>query len=299
MERSATLVVFGGGGQLGRALTAQPLPAGWKARVLKRFEADVANAAQVEAALAGIEDALVVNASAYTAVDRAETESDVAYAVNRDGPGHVAQAAGRRGLPVIHISTDFVFDGSKTNAYAETDPVSPVSVYGASKLAGEITTAEANPRHVILRTAWVFSGHAGCFPRTIFRLLRERDEVAVVDDQFGCPTSAEQLAAIIMTMAPGLRDAPEGDPRFGMFHLAGQPALSRYDFARAVEAEMRRQDRKCGRVVPRKTDPAAPGARRPANSALDCTLFTARFALAPPDWRDILPACVRAYGEEP
>jgi len=292
-----TLVVIGARGQLGRSMAALPIPPGWERLLLARPEIDVADQASVDAALAGVTRGVVVNASAYTAVDKAETERDQAFAVNRDGARHIALAAARHGLPVIHVSTDFVFDGHKHGAYVESDPVAPLSAYGASKLAGEEALAGANPRHVTLRTAWVFSRHGACFPRAIYTALRARPEVAVVDDQIGCPTAAEHLAEIITAIAPALLDRMQDDPLFGLYHLAGQPVLSRYEFAQAIEAEMKKQGLSTGVVVPRKTDRSAPGAERPANSALATDRFTAAFGLKAPDWRAILSACVAAYGE--
>jgi dTDP-4-dehydrorhamnose reductase len=292
-----TLVIIGSRGQLGRALADLPAPKGWSRLLLARPEIDVADHLSVDAALDKVTRGVVVNATAYTAVDKAESESEAAYAVNRGGARHVALAAARHHLPVIHVSTDFVFDGRKDGAYTEEDPVAPLSVYGASKLAGELALAGANPRHVTLRTAWVFSRHGACFPRAIYKALRSRPEVNVVDDQTGCPTAAEHLADIITTIAPGLLDREQDDPLFGLYHLAGHPVLSRYEFAQAIEAEMRKQGLETGKVVPRKTDPAAPGARRPANSALAVDRFTAAFGIQAPDWRAILPDCVTAYGE--
>lgn len=296
-EQRPVLVVIGAGGQLGRAMAALPVPPGWDRKLLARPEIDVADHLSVDAALEGITYGVVVNATAYTAVDKAETESEQAYAVNRGGARHVALSAARHGLPVVHVSTDFVFDGRKRGPYVESDTVAPLSVYGASKLAGEEALAGANPRHVTLRTAWVFSGHGNCFPRAIYKALLSRPEVAVVDDQIGCPTAAEHLAEIITAIAPDLLDRDQNDPLFGLYHLAGQPVLSRFEFARAIAAEMQKQGLATGKVTPRKTDPDAPGAERPANSALDTTRFTAAFGLDAPDWRAILPACVAAYGD--
>jgi dTDP-4-dehydrorhamnose reductase len=292
-----TLVIFGARGQLGRALAALLPPKGWDRLLLARPEVDVVDPLAVDAALDKVRRGVVVNATAYTAVDKAESETELAYAVNRGGARHVALAAARNDLPVIHVSTDFVFDGRKNGTYTEDDPVAPLSVYGASKLAGEQALAGANPRHVTLRTAWVFSRHGSCFPRAIYNALRSRPEVAVVDDQIGCPTAAEHLAEIITAIAPRLLDRKQDDPLFGLYHLAGQPVLSRYDFARAIEAEMKKQGLATGKVVPRKTDPDAPGAQRPANSALSTDRFTAAFGLGAPDWRAILPDCVTAYGD--
>ncbi len=292
-----TLVIFGARGQLGRAMAALPAPEGWNRLLLARPEVDIVDHLAVDAALETITRGVVVNAAAYTAVDKAESESDAAYAVNRAGARHVAFAAARHGLPVIHLSTDFVFDGRKDCAYVEDDPVAPLSIYGASKLAGEQALAGANPRHLILRTAWVFSAHGACFPRAIYNALRSRPEVAVVDDQIGCPTAAEHLAEVITAIAPKLLDRPQNDPLFGLYHLAGHPVLSRYDFALAIAAEMKKQGVAAGKVLSRKTDPDAPGAERPANSALSAERFTAAFGIAAPDWRRILADCIRAYGD--
>jgi dTDP-4-dehydrorhamnose reductase len=292
-----TLVIVGAHGQLGKALAALPPPHGWDRLLLARPEIDVTDPLSVDTALEKVTRGIVVNATAYTAVDKAETESELAFAVNRGGARHLALAAARNDLPIIHVSTDFVFDGRKVGPYREEDPVAPLSVYGASKLAGEQALAGANPKHVILRTAWVFSRHGTCFPRAIYNALRTRPEVAVVDDQLGCPTAAEHLARIVTAIAPLLLDRAADDPVFGLYHLAGQPVLSRYDFARAIEAEMRKQGLAAGRVVVRKTDPDAPGARRPANSALSSERFSAAFGTEAPDWRDILADCITAYGD--
>lgn len=296
-EPAPILVICGARGQLGQALAALPPPKGWSRLLLAKPGFDVTDQLSVDAAFDKIERGVVVNAAAYTAVDKAETESDQAFAVNRGGARHVALAAARNDLPVIHVSTDFVFDGRKDGAYVETDPTAPLSVYGASKLAGEQALAGANPRHVTLRTAWVFSRHGACFPRAIYKALLARPEVSVVDDQVGCPTAAEHLAEMISAIAPRLLGRAQDDPLFGLYHLAGQPVLSRCDFARAIEAEMKEQGLKAGAVVPRQTDPDAPGAQRPANSALLSDRFTAAFGIAAPDWRTILPDCVAAYGD--
>lgn len=292
-----TLVIFGARGQLGASLAALPVPAGWKRVLLARPELDVTDPLAVDAALEKVKRGVVINATAYTAVDKAESESEQAHAVNRAGARHIAHSAAKNGLPVIHVSTDFVFDGHKKGPYVEEDPVAPLSVYGASKLAGELALAGANPRHVTLRTAWVFSRHSTCFPRTIFRLLNERPEVSVVEDQIGCPTAAEHLAEIITAIAPKLLDREQNDPLFGLYHLAGQPVLSRYAFAQVIEEEMRRQGMNPGKVLPRLTDPHAPGAQRPANSALSSRRFTAAFGIEAPDWRKIIPDCVKSYRE--
>jgi dTDP-4-dehydrorhamnose reductase len=297
-KTAPTLVIVGARGQLGASLAALPAPSGWDRLLLARPQLDVTDHLAVDASLQKVKRGVVVNATAYTAVDKAESEAELAHEVNRAGARHVALSAAKHGLPVIQISTDFVFDGRKNGPYGEADPTAPLSVYGASKLAGEQAVAGANPRHLILRTAWVFSRHSNCFPRTIFRLLRDRPEVSVVEDQIGCPTAAEHLAAIITGIAPKLLDRDQEDTLFGLYHLAGQPVLSRFAFAQAIEEEMRRQGMSPGKVLARHTDPAASGAQRPANSALSSERFTKAFGIEPPDWRTIIPDCVRTYREE-
>lgn len=299
MSKTApTLVIVGSRGQLGAALAALPLPEGWTRLLLARPELDITDHLAVDKALEKVTRGVVVNSTAYTAVDKAETEPELAHEVNRAGVRHVGISAAKNGLPVIHVSTDFVFDGRKVGEYVEDDPVAPLSVYGASKLAGEQALAGANPRHVTLRTAWVFSRYAAnCFPKTIFKLLRDRPEISVVADQVGCPTAAEHLAEIIIAIAPKLLDRPQDHPLFGLYHLAGQPVLSRYEFAQAIEEEMRRQGMTPGKVLPRPTDPNAAGAQRPANSALSSKKFTEAFGIEAPDWRKIIPDCVKVYRE--
>jgi len=293
-----TLVVLGAFGQVGRALAALPPPPGWRVRLAARPEIDITRRAELDALLQDVQTGLVVNAAAYTKVEQAESEVAAAFAVNRDGAGNAAAAAAARGLPILHISTDFVFDGRKSGAYDETDAPLPLSVYGASKLAGEVAVAAVNPRHLILRTAWVFSAHAACFPRAIFRKLAKQPEVQVVDDEVGCPTAAEHIAEIIVALAPGLAMRAAGDPAFGLFHLGGLPVVSRLIFAEAVAAESRRQGiGLVGNLVPCRSSFFAGGVQRPANSALSSAKFTAIHRLPAPDWRSILPACVKTYGE--
>jgi len=295
----AHLIVFGANGQVGRALASTRLPHGWERRLAARPQVDITDRPSVEAVLAGMSHGLVVNCAAFTAVDKAEGEAALAWAVNRDGAAIVAAAAAAHGLPVLHLSTDFVFAGDKLGPYDESDPPRPLSVYGASKLAGEQAVERSNPRHLLLRTSWIFSPDATCFPRTIFRLLRERREVSVVTDQIGGPTAAEHVAEAIAALAPRLASLPEGEPGFGLFHYAGTPALSRFAFAQAIAEEAERQDFAIGRLSPRLTGRVSEGAVRPANSALSSLKLWRCHGVKAPDWRVLLPDYVRRYGESP
>jgi len=290
METTPTLVVFGGGGQLGRALAALPPPLGWRRLDIPRDRADITDAAAVAAALAGIEAGLVVNAAAFTAVDRAEAEAEAAFRVNRDGAANVAAAAAARGLACLHVSTDYVFDGAKRAPYVETDATAPLSVYGASKLAGELAVAQAASRHVILRTSWLFGAEGRNFARTILGLARCRDELGIVDDQLGCPTAAGDLAAAILAMAPRLAEAPAGDPAFGLFHCCGDRPVTWYGFAQAVLAEAAALGIKVARLRPITTADYPLPARRPPYSVLSTTRLAAVHGIDGLNWR-------RAVGE--
>ena len=195
---------------------------------------DLTRPCSVQAALASFRPDIVINPAAFTAIDEAEIERDTAFAVNRDGAGFVAAAAAKLGVPVIHMSTEYVFDGKKRFPYVETDRVSPEGVYATSKLEGERAVAAANPRHLILRTSWVYAPFGNNFVRTMLRLASGIDRVRVVDDQVGCPTYAPDIADSILAIARKLTDGG-WNPKFsGVTHLAGPDSVSRYEFARAI-----------------------------------------------------------------
>jgi dTDP-4-dehydrorhamnose reductase len=269
------LYVIGGEGQVARSL--REAAAGRSDIVLghsQRGEVDLLQPASIEQAMADFRPDVVINPAAYTAVDKAEAEPEQAFAINRDGAGAVAAAAAKFGAPVIHISTDYVYDGRKDSAYVESDPVAPQGVYGQSKLAGEQAVAAANPRHVVLRTAWVYAPFGGNFVRTMLRLAAERDQLRVVDDQVGCPTYAPDIAEATLAIAARIaRDGWRPD-HAGVTHLAGPDAVSWCGFAREI---VRQSALRGGRSVP--VDPIATAdypapAARPGNSRLS----TARLA---------------------
>jgi dTDP-4-dehydrorhamnose reductase len=283
-----TLVVFGANGQLGRCLAETPLPEGWRLIGFGHGAADILDPAAVAAALKGIDQGVVVNAAAYTAVDKAESEPDAAFALNRDGAGIVAAAAATAGLPVIHVSTDYVFDGSKTSPWTEDDPVAPLSVYGASKLAGEIAVRGANPRHAILRTSWLFSVHGANFLKTMLRLGAERPLLKVVADQHGCPTAAEDLAAIIVAIASHLAEG-QG---FGTFHCTGDEPTTWCGFAAAIMDSARKRGRQMAEVQPIPTADYPTPAVRPAYSVLSCLRLAEVHGVAAPPWRRAIEHCL-------
>ncbi len=246
------------------------------------------------AVLAGLRHArcdAIVNAAAYTAVDKAESESEVAMRINGDGAAHVAEAAAELNVPLLHLSTDYVFDGTMARPYREDDPTGPTSAYGRSKLAGERNIAETHEDHIILRTAWVYSPFGANFVKTMLRLGETREEVAVVADQIGNPTSAIDIADAIFVLARRLVDDRSPTLR-GVFHLTAQGEASWADVAEATFAEAERRGRRPVRVKRISTADYPTPARRPANSRLDNEKLAARYGLRLPPWRQSLESCV-------
>lgn len=271
-----TALLFGAGGQVGAELLARhPFDAP------SRAEVDLADPQAVATAILARQPSVVVNAAAYTAVDRAEAEPELAMAVNYDASAAMADACARLGIPLVHLSTDYVFDGSKNGPYTEAEAPAPLSVYGASKLAGEEAIRARLDTHVILRTAWVFSPRRENFVRTMLRLA-EREELRVVDDQRGGPTPAAAVADAVMAVLAS------GSPTWGTFHFCGAPAVSRFEFARAIFAALGRGPR----LVAIGSDAYPLPARRPANSMLDGSRFAAAYGMPAPDWRAALPSII-------
>ena len=257
-----------------------------------RPQLDLARPDTVIEALEASRPDIVVSAAAYTAVDQAEDEPDAAFAVNAVGAGKVAEAAARLGVPVIHLSTDYVFDGMGAGAYVETDATAPRSVYGASKLAGEQAVAAANPRHLILRTAWVYSPFGKNFVKTMLRLAAGRDEIAVVADQWGNPTSALDIADAILHSATMLHDN-KGFASFGVYHLAGTGDTNWSGFARHILDTSRALGGPYARVRDIATEDYPTRAQRPRNSRLSTAKFAATFGWTAPDWRTSTQEVVR------
>lgn len=268
-------LVFGQSGQVAQEL-ARRLPAGVSATLLGRGQADLDDPDACAAAVMTSDADVVINAAAYTAVDRAETDEAQALLVNGAAPGAMARAAAVKGLPFVHISTDYVFDGAGDQPFATDHPVAPLGAYGRSKLAGEQAVQAAGGRFLILRTSWVVSAHGSNFVKTMLRLGVERDSLNVVADQIGGPTPAADIADAVWRIAAALRD---GAPS-GLLHFAGAPDVSWADFARAI---MARAGLACViNDIPSAAYPTP--ARRPMNSRLDCSGLAA-LGLARPDWR--------------
>jgi dTDP-4-dehydrorhamnose reductase len=248
-----------------------------------RPELDLAHGETIAPAIEAGRPDIVVSAAAYTAVDQAEDEPDLAFAVNATGAGKVARAAASVGAPIIHLSTDYVFDGTLDRPYREDDATAPRSVYGASKLAGEEAVAAANPRHLVLRTAWVYSPFGKNFVRTMLRLAAERDEVSVVSDQCGNPTSALDIADAILAAARHLRERTDFD-QWGIYHLAGSGATNWAEFAEEIFRLSHTLGGPAARVKPIATSDYPTKARRPANSQLETMKLRRVFDHTMPDW---------------
>lgn len=229
----------------------------------------------------------IINAAAHTAVDKAEQEVELSYAINRDGAQFLAQAANSVGATILHISTDYVFAGDKVGEYVETDVVGPQGIYGQSKLAGELAVASACPRHIILRTAWVFSETGNNFVKTMLRLAQTRNELAVVADQFGGPTYAGDIANALIIMAKALHT---GNNHYGVYHFAGLPHVSWHQFAMEVFAKGKAQGVLNKNILVNGiTSEQYPTlAKRPANSKLDCLKIEQIFGIMPSDWQAAL-----------
>ncbi|WP_135465818.1 dTDP-4-dehydrorhamnose reductase [Crenalkalicoccus roseus] len=288
------VLVVGRSGQVATELRARLPAAGHEVLALEPPELDLARPETVAAAILRHRPEAVVNAAAYTAVDRAEEEPERAFAVNAAGPAALGEAASRAGIPVVHFSTDYVFDGCKGAPYAETDEPLPLGVYGASKLEGERRLHAACPRAVTLRTAWVCSPHGGNFVRTMLRLAAERPEIRVVADQHGAPTFADDLAEAVIALLPRLAVAPEGDPAFGVFHFTGAPHTTWHGFAAAILDGAAARGRRVPPLYPIATADYPTRARRPADGRLDCRRATEVLGLPPPDWRAGLARCLDA-----
>ncbi|HEX8303038.1 dTDP-4-dehydrorhamnose reductase [Sphingomonas sp.] len=252
---------------------------------------DLADPASIERSVQEVRPDLVFSVAAYTAVDKAESERDVAMAVNGEGPGVLARAAYRIGAPVVHLSTDYVFDGSKDGPYSEADPVAPLGVYGETKLAGERAIQASGATYAILRTAWVYSPFGANFVKTMLRLAGDRDELTVVEDQRGCPTSALDIAAAMLHVA----NMWATDPNRGanaVYHLAGSGDTNWADFARRIMALSAPRGGPSASVRGIPTSAYPTPARRPANSRLDSTRFADTFGFVMPCWHDSLEPVV-------
>lgn len=286
------IAVTGTTGQLVRSLLAGANAAGVEVVAIGRPELDLARPADIGAALARSGADCIVNAAAYTAVDKAENEPELAMAVNAAGARAVAAAASAMGLPLIQISTDYVFDGTLPRPWREDDATVPLGAYGRSKLAGEQAVAAASDDCAILRTAWVHSPYGQNFVKTMMRLAESREELGVVADQIGTPTYAQALAEAVIQIAIRLAAEPANAGLRGVFHVAGSGETSWAGLAEAVFSASASLGGPSARVKPITTADYPTPARRPANSRLDCGLLEARYGLRLPPWQVSVEDCV-------
>jgi dTDP-4-dehydrorhamnose reductase len=286
------MVVTGHQGQVVGSLMERAEGADFEIVTLGRPELDLGGpeAAIIETIL-GSKPNLIVSAAAYTQVDNAESDRDLAFAVNQRGPSAIARAASELGVPLIHLSTDYVFDGSKASPYAETDDPRPATIYGASKLAGEQAVLSEHADTVVLRTAWVYSPFAANFVKTMLRLAGDRDEVSVVGDQHGDPTSALDLADGILRVGKNLLGEPRSELR-GVFHMTGEGEASWAEFAQAIFAQSAELGGPTATVIPITTADYPTAARRPANSRLDTAKLQRTHGVCLPHWHSSLKQVV-------
>jgi len=290
------ILVTGGAGQVGLELAAADWPADVVLHTPTRADLDLASIESVRAAFARTPFAAVINSGAYTAVDKAETDVAAAFAANAMGPAVLAEVTREADVPLIQVSTDYVFDGSGDAFYAEDDPVGPLGVYGASKLAGELAVRTGNPRSVVLRTAWVLSVHRANFLKTMLRLAADRPTLRVVDDQHGCPTSARDIAAALQTIA--LRMIEDDQAPVGVFHFVNAGETSWAGLAREIFARSAATGGPSAAVEGIATAEYPTPARRPANSRLLTTRLARDYGVAPRAWQEAVAEIVSELNAE-
>jgi len=300
------ILIMGRRGQVAVALARLGNQQSHAMTCLGRGDIDAFSKDALQDAVSKSQPDAIINAAAYTAVDKAETDQDAAYALNARAPRLLAEISAARGIPFIHISTDYVFDGAKPTAYQPSDPIRPVSIYGASKAAGEIAVQAANPKAVLLRTAWVYSDTGSNFVKRMLELGTDRNEVRVVDDQVGNPTFADDIANACLQLA--FHKTTRSGAGGGVYHFTGNGDVTWYGFALKIFAEARlRGGRVPKNLIPVSTDQYPTQARRPANSRLDCTTLEATFGIRLRPWQEgvencigrLIPPSVIPIGSEP
>jgi dTDP-4-dehydrorhamnose reductase len=297
-QTAVHLLVTGANGQLGQCLADQLKAQNIAHTLLSRQDADINDTVVLEKIIADKGVTAIINAAAYTAVDKAESEPDLARRVNVDGPAALAKLSARFDIPLLHVSTDYVFDGNKQTPYIETDATGPTGVYGQTKLDGELAIQRHATKYIIMRTAWVFSEYGNNFLKTMLRLAKERDTLGVVADQVGCPTYAGDLAQALISIAQQLHEAEEQnlpEARYGIYHYAGDEAVSWHGFAMAIFEEAHQQGAlvKIPVVNAIATQDYPTPAKRPAHSVLSATKIGVDYAVRASEWRISVGEIVR------
>ena len=290
----AKLLVVGKSGQLARAIAEVCASSGVDAICLERPDLDLIKPESIERAISRVAPQVILNTAAFTDVDGAELEQETAFDINARGPEHLANICARYGLPLIHISTDYVFDGQSSRPYRPDDPVAPLNVYGQSKAAGEVAVRETLETHVIIRTAWLYSMQGRNFLRTMLRLGEEKDQLSIVDDQTGSPTYAHDLAAGLLTVARMLLDRQEPS-HWGTFHMTNAGSTTWFGFAEAIFDAAASNGQRAPDLAPIPTTDYPTPAKRPAFSVLDCQLAEDTFGVRMRPWKEALSACLEAH----
>lgn len=289
MTAPLRILISGQQGQVSQALQ-QRLQNMGELIVLGRDQLDLSQPESIRPVVRDIKPDLIINAAAHTAVDQAESEPDLAFAINATSPGVFAEEAAALGIPLIHYSTDYVFDGSKAGAWVEADTPNPLGVYGNSKLAGERAIAAAGGQHLILRTSWVYSLTGRNFLLTMQRLLQEREKLSIVADQIGAPTWAGTIAASTGALIERWRDGAPG--AWGVYHLTASGETSWFGFAEAIGQQLINSGKPCAALEPIASSAYPTPAARPLNSRLDCSLLQRQWGVSQPDWHDALLECL-------
>nr|WP_197983641.1 MULTISPECIES: dTDP-4-dehydrorhamnose reductase [unclassified Pseudomonas] len=283
------ILISGQHGQVSHALQ-QRLQNMGELIVLGRDQLDLSQPESIRPVVRNIKPDLIINAAAHTAVDQAESEPDLAFAINATSPGVFAEEAAALGIPLIHYSTDYVFDGSKAGAWVESDAPNPLGVYGSSKLAGERAIAAAGGQHLILRTSWVYSLTGRNFLLTMQRLLQEREKLSIVADQIGAPTWAGTIAASTGALIKRWRDGAPG--AWGVYHLTASGETSWFGFAEAIGQQLINSGKPCATLEPIASSAYPTPAARPLNSRLDCSRLQREWGVSQPDWHEALLECL-------
>ena len=276
------ILLLGAGGQVGREIEALAAERALPLTALDRTGVDITNAATIARAMEAHQPDIVINAAAYTAVDKAESEPEQATLINATAPGLIASACARNSAGLIHISTDYVFDGTKTGAYVESDPIAPLGVYGASKAAGEAAVRDALDKHLIVRTSWVYGAYGANFLKTMLRLANDRDRLTIVADQRGCPTATGDIAEGLLIAAAALNG---NAAKAGTYHLAGTGVTTWFDFASEIIVRAAPYTGRQPTMAPITTADYPTPARRPANSELSSELFAQTFGFRAAPWQ--------------
>lgn len=279
-------------GQVGHALMCLAQGSPVEVISLTRTQLDITDPRSIQTSIGQVKPDVLINAAAYTAVDKAESDQPAAWRVNETGPENLAQACKQAGIPLIHISTDYVYSGEQTQPYTESDPTDPLSVYGASKLAGDEAIVSILDEHIILRTSWVFGRHGNNFVKTMLRLGKDRDELGIIDDQHGGPTAAEDIAETILELCESIQ---AGKAAWGLYHYSGQPATTWYGFASAIFDRAKSMGFDLGVKLKAITTQDYPTpAKRPKSTILDCNKIKIRYNIDQSDWRARLDAIIQA-----